>query len=90
MTGHLNLLCIALYLMVNHFKRKNSMKLQKRNLTLPTIRKFREAIESGKLGAWLIESGEETHAGSVKVKYTLKNRRWVVTVEAKRIYDNKH
>ena len=61
-----------------------------RSLSIPAIRKFREAIESGKLGAWLIESGEETHAGSVKVKYTLKNRRWAVTVEAKRIYDNKH
>ena len=61
-----------------------------RSLSIPAIRKFREAIESGKLGSWLIESGEETNAGSVKVKYTLKNRPWVVTVEAKRIYKNKH
>ncbi len=56
-----------------------------RSLSIPAIRKFREAIESGKLGAWLIESGEETHAGSVKVKYTLKNRPWIVTVEARKI-----
>ena len=59
-------------------------------LTLPAIRKFREAIERGDLGSWLIENGEEANAGSVKVKYTLKNRPWVVTIEAKRIYDNKH
>jgi len=58
-------------------------------LSLPAIRKFREAIERGEIGGWLIESGEIASAGSVKVKYTLKNRPWVVTVEAKRIYDNK-
>lgn len=61
-----------------------------RPLSIPAIRKFREAIESGKIGRWLIESGEETNAGSVKVKYRLKNLPWVVSVEAKRIYDNKH
>ena len=60
-----------------------------RSLSIPAIRKLREAIESGKLGNWLIESGEKTNAGSVMVKYRLKNRPWVVTVEAKRIYDNK-
>ena len=66
------------------------MKRQKIKLSLPAIKKFREAIESGKLGGWLIESGEETNAGSVKVKYRLKNLPWVVSVEAKRIYDNRH
>ena len=66
------------------------MKRQRRNLSLPAIKKFREAIASGNIGAFLIESGEEVNAGSVKVKYTLKNRRWTVTIEAKRIYDNKH
>lgn len=57
-----------------------------RTLSIPAIRKFREAIESGKLGSWLIDSGEKVNAGSVKVKYHLKNRPWVVTVEARRIY----
>ena len=42
------------------------------------------------IGRWLVDQGEKTHAGSVKVKYALKNRPWVVTVEAKRIYKNKH
>ena len=66
------------------------MKRQRRNLSLPAIKKFRDAIANGKFAAYLIESGEKVNAGSVKVKYTLKNRPWVVTVEAKRIYVNKH
>jgi len=66
------------------------MKRQKIKLSLPAIKKFREAIVNGNIGTYLIESGEKINAGSVKVKYTLKNRPWVVTVEAKRIYDNKH
>ena len=61
-----------------------------RSLSIPAIRKFREAIESGKLGSWLIDSGEKVNAGSVKVRYRLKNLPWVVSIEAKRIYDNKH
>lgn len=65
-------------------------KKYQRQLSIPAIRKFREAIESGKIGNWLIEAGEETNAGSVKVKYRLKNLPWAVSIEAKRIYDNKH
>lgn len=65
------------------------MKRQRRNLSLPAIRKFREAIESGKLGSWLIDSGEKVNAGSVKVKYTLKKRPWIVNIEARRIYSKK-
>ena len=66
------------------------MKRQRKNLSLPAIRKFREAIVNGNIGTYLIESGEKVNAGSVKVKYTLNNRRWIFTVEAKRIYKNKH
>lgn len=62
------------------------MKRQRRNLSLPAIRKFREAIVNGNIGTFLIEFGENVNAGSVKVKYHLKNRPWVVTVEARRIY----
>ena len=56
-------------------------------LSLPSIRKFREAIERGELGSWLIENGEEANAGSVKVKYTLKDKPWIVEVIARRNYD---
>jgi hypothetical protein len=57
-----------------------------RSLSIPAIRKFREAIESGNIGKWLIESGENTNAGSVKVKYTLKDKPWIVEVIARRNY----
>ena len=60
-----------------------------RSLSIPAIRILQEAIESGKLVDGLIKSGEKANAGSVKVKYRLKNLPWVVSIEAKRIYDNK-
>lgn len=66
------------------------MKRQRRNLSLPAIKEFREAIANGKIGSYLVESGEKLNAGSVKVKYAFKNRPWVVTIEAKKIYKNKH
>lgn len=66
------------------------MKRQRVTLSLPAIKKFREAIVNGKIGTFLIDSGEKVNAGSVKVKYAHKNRPWVVTIEAKRIYKNKH
>ena len=65
------------------------MEKRRKSLTLPTIRKFREAIEGGKLGNWLIEAGEKYNAGGVKVKYTLKDKPWIVEVIARRNYKNK-
>jgi len=62
------------------------MKKNRKSLTLPAIRRFREAVEKGDIGGFLIESGEKVCAGSVKVKYALKNRPWIITVEAKRNY----
>lgn len=58
-----------------------------RSLSIPALREFREAIKRGDLGGWLIESGEKTNAGSVKVKYTLKDKPWIVEVIARRNYD---
>ena len=66
------------------------MKRQKVKLSLPAIKKFREAIADGKLVRHLIETGKEANARSVKVEYTLKNRPWVVTVEARRKHNNEH
>ena len=65
-------------------------RIHRKSLSIPAIRNFREAIERGIIGGWLIDSGEKTGAGSVKIKYALKDRPWVVTIEAKRIYDKKH
>lgn len=65
------------------------MKRQRITLSLPAIKKYREAIANGKIGTYLIESGEKVNAGSVKVKYAFKNRPWVITIEAKRKYYGK-
>ena len=61
------------------------MKKKISKLTLPAIRTFRKAVENGNIGGFLIESGENVGAGSVKVKYHFKNRPWVVTIEARRL-----
>ena len=57
-----------------------------RPLSIPAIRELRETIKRGGLGGWLIKIGEETNAGSVKVKYTLKDKPWIVEVIARRNY----
>ena len=61
-------------------KRKRYYK----SLTIPAIRKYRDAIERGDIGKWLIDSCEEVGAGSAKIKYSLKRRPYIVTLEAKR------
>lgn len=53
-------------------------------LTVPAIRAFRRSAENGKIGDYLIKMAEETNSGSVRVRYVLKNKPWVVTIEAKR------
>ena len=58
-----------------------------KRLSLPAIREFREAIVSNNLGGYLVEQAEETCAGSVTVRYTLKNRPWIVEITARRNYD---
>lgn len=67
--------------------KESKPKNKKKSLTLPAIREFREAIKRGDLGSWLVENGEKAHAGSVKVKYTLKDKPWIVEVIARRNYD---
>lgn len=66
------------------------MKRHKVKLSLPAIKKFREAISNGKFGTYLVETGEKADAGSVKVTYTLKNCPWVVTVEARIKHNSEH
>lgn len=65
-------------------KNKNKRKYISK-LTAPAIRSLREAIEKDELGGWLIEMGEECNAGIMKVKYRLKKKPWVVTIEARRL-----
>ena len=67
-------------------KRRKSKRKKFNSLSFPAIREFREAVENGNIGGWLIKTGEKSGAGSVKVKYKIKNRPWVVSVEARRIF----
>lgn len=53
-------------------------------LTVPAIRAFRRSVENEKIGDYLIKSGEETNADSVRVRFVLKKIPWAVTIEAKR------
>ena len=62
-------------------KKRNSRKMQ---LTIPAIKKLRDMIERGEIGKGMIDSGESRNAGSVKVKYVLKKRPWIITIEARR------
>ena len=61
------------------------MKRQRNNLSLPAIKKFREAIGGNDLGGFLINQCERCGAGSCRVKFKLKNKPFVVTIEARRV-----
>jgi len=61
------------------------MKRPRVNLTLPAIRKFREAVGGNDIGGFLIDQCEYFDAGSCKVKFHLKNKPYVVTIEARRV-----
>lgn len=56
------------------------------SLSIPAIKEMREAIEKGDIGRYVIGLAEKTNSGSVRVKYTLKKRPWIFSIEAKRIY----
>lgn len=62
-------------------KKRNSRRLQ---LTIPAIKKLRDMIERGAMDNEMIDTGERFNAGSVKVKYVLKKRPWIITIEARR------
>lgn len=60
-------------------------KRYNKRLSLPAIRAFRESIANGKTGSFLIGQCEAFGAGSVVVRYRLKDKPFVVTVEARRL-----
>ncbi len=61
------------------------MKRQRKNLTLPAIREFRKAINRNDIGSYLIGMCEKSGAGSVRVKFSMKSKPFVVTIEARRL-----
>ena len=75
----------------NKMKFYISGKIGEKVISKATRRKFAEAeemlrdmIERGEIGKGMIDLGESCNAGSVKVKYVLKKRPWIITIEARR------
>ena len=62
--------------------KRHKKPVRRLTLSVPAIRKLREAIERGNIGGWAVEAGEDTNAGSVCIRYTLKHKPWIVTVKA--------
>ena len=62
------------------------MKRRYLQLNLPVIRKMRELMEKGETVPEMIRQAEKFHASSVKIKYRLKGKPWVASIEVRRIY----
>ena len=54
-------------------------------LSLPALKRLREAGERGDLAGGLIESAEEFGAGSARMRIVLKNKPWVITIEVRKV-----
>ncbi len=66
-------------------KKIMNKKMHRMKLTLPAIRKFRESIGGNDIGGFLIDMCEKAGAGSTKVKFRIKHKPYVVTIEARRL-----
>ena len=64
---------------------KRFMTRRRVNLDIPTIRRYREAVEKGDVGNFVLEACKRSHAGSVKIKYLLKNEPYVVILEVRKL-----
>jgi hypothetical protein len=53
-------------------------------LTIPALRGLRQSMEKRELGTWLVVQGEAVKADSVRIRFWLKKKPWVVTIEARR------
>lgn len=60
------------------------------HLNLPMIRKMREVMDNGETIPEMIRQAEKLNAKTARLRYRLKTKPWTVTIEVKRIYDNKH
>ena len=54
-------------------------------LSLPALKRLRDAGERGDLAGGLIERAEEFGAGSARMRIVLKNKPWVITIEVRKI-----
>ena len=64
---------------------KRMKKRDRIQLSLPALKRLRDAGERGDLAGGLIESAERFGAGRVCMRIVLKNKPWILTIEARRV-----
>ena len=57
----------------------------RKQLSLPALKRLREASERGDLAGGLIESAEQFGAGRACMRIVLKNKPWILTIEVRKV-----
>ena len=71
-------------------RKKRIVRRTTRNLSLPEWLKLRMNEELKSQVEWMINGAEKCNADMVSQSVVFKNRPWKVTLQVKRVYDNKH
>lgn len=71
-------------------KKKRQFRRTTRNLNLPVWLKLRMNDELKSQVEWMINGAEKCNADMVSQSVVFKHRPWKVTLQVKRVYDNKH
>lgn len=69
---------------------KKKIQFRRTTRNLPVWMKLRMNDEVKNQVDWMINGAEKCNAGMVSQSVVLKLRPWKVTLQVKRIYDNKH
>ena len=71
-------------------RKKRIVRRTTRNLSLPEWLKLRMNDELKSQVEWMINGAEKCNADMVSQSVVFKHRPWKVTLQVKRVYDNKH
>lgn len=71
-------------------RKKRQQRSVCRNLCLPVWLKLRMNDELKNQVEWMINGAEKLNADMVSQSVVLKHLPWEVTLQVKRVYDNKH
>lgn len=71
-------------------RKKRQVRRTTRNLNLPVWLKLRMNDELKSQVEWMINGAEKCNADMVSQSVVFKHRPWEVTLQVKRVYDNKH
>lgn len=71
-------------------RKKRQQRSVWRNLCLPVWLKLRMNDELKNQVEWMINGAEKCNADMVSLSVVFKHRPWKVTLQVKRVYDNKH